>query len=186
VTDVGGRRAALNGHRLQEAINRQLILLGYRPNRAASLAEFKSSRETLYPTAGQFAEQCKVPLVAPYHRGRNRFATVDFLNLTGANEFVILSLKSQSSQGTADQKLEYEVQQLIATELPAAMLVYGDGWHPEVLHEIWERAQHYGSSRVLLFRRIERLTAWMQAGMQVAGHGATSADIFAHYCDREP
>lgn len=194
MTEKGGQTAVFNGLRCQEIIRNLLLLQGYCRNRAVSLEELRASRMTLFPVRGQFAEQCKVRLLAPYHQRENRHALVDFVAITRLDDIVLLSIKSQHSNGTAEQKLEYEIQQLIATELPAAMLVFGpirgrddiSGWSPDVLGEIWERARYYGSNRVLLFRTPEKLTNWIQEGMPVGGRGITSAEIFARYCDREP
>jgi len=176
-------------------IRNLLQIQGYSRNyHAKTLEQLKEARTTLFPVNGQFAEQCKVRLLAPYHLGADRRALVDFVMLNRGDDVVLLSIKSQQSDGTADEKLEFETQQLIATEQPAAMLVFGPvrgrdaetGWRLHVLEEIWERARHFGSGRVLLFRNTEKLTRWIQHGMPVAGRGTTSAEIFSRYCDRQP
>lgn len=192
--DSQGAVAVFNGLRAQTLVKQFLLLGGYQHSPARFLTELQAQKGSLYDVTGQFADQCKVPLVAPYHQGRNRMVTVDFVILAKSGDVILLSVKSQRSDGSADEKLEFEVQQLIATELPAAMIVLGPiqgrdgptGWRPAVLGEIWERARYYGSNRVLLFRTGEKLSRWIQAGMPVGGRGVTNAQIFAEYCDREP
>ena len=99
---------------------------------------------------------------------------------------VLLSSKSQQSSGSAEEKLWYEIQQLISTELPAAMFVSGNGFRQFFLEEVWELTRHYGGSRVYLFRTVERLARWLRDGVPVSGQGVRNSDIWAEYCDREP
>ncbi len=195
MANEGGARASNNGRNAQNMIRELLLIKGWTSvPYVHTLEALLHSKQTLFPVPGQFVEQCEVPLIAPYHRGSDRIAMLDFVCLTKLESVVLLSIKSQHSSGTAEQKLEYEIQQLIATEQPAAMFVYGplrgrdapSGWTTNVLGEIWERAQHWGSNRVLLFRHVEKLTRWIEAGMPTAGRGKTNASVFAEFCDREP
>jgi hypothetical protein len=189
-----GARAVENGRLIEKMIESHLCALGYLPNRYGhSVDALVRAHKTLTPVAGQFICQCTAPLIAPYHRGHGRTARVDFGILTCRHDVVLVSIKSQQSDGTAEEKLEFEVQQLIATELPAAMLVYGPlrgrdgptGWSPDVLGPIWERALYLGGNRVLLFRDTPKFIRWAEAGFPVPGRGVTSAAIFAEFCDRE-
>lgn len=191
----GGANANYNGDKHQRMVREILIGKGYIRSNARTLEDFKAAKYTLYPAPGQWCEQCRVPLVSPYHQGRNRAAVVDCLVHSNAGDFINVSLKSQQVNGSAEQKLEFEIQQLIATELPSAMLVIGpvkgrdgpEGWSPDVLGEIWERTRHFGSSRILLFRTIEeKFMRWINAGTPVGGRGRTISDVFAEFCDREP
>jgi phage terminase large subunit GpA-like protein len=189
-----GARAVANGLVLEDAIRSALRVEGYTALRADSLGELTSKRTGLFPEAGCFAQQCHVPLTADCHAGRNRRARVDFVALTRDGETVLVSAKSQTSDGSAEQKLEYEIRDLLSTELPAAMLVHGPvkgrdaatGWTLEVLEKIWERTRADGGNRILLFRTIERLQAWIHAGLPVRGRGRTASTVFAEFCDREP
>ncbi len=189
-----GAKAVANGRILEEAIRSALRLGAYTGVKAYTLTELESKRNGLFPETGCFAHQCAVPLIADCHAGKNRKATVDFVVLSLHGEIVLISAKSQTSDGTAEQKLEYEIRDLLSTELPAAMLVYGpikhldadEGWTLEVLQKIWERTRADGGNRILLFRSIEKLQTWIHAGLPVRGRGRTASAIFAEFCDREP
>ncbi len=181
-----GAKAVANGLVVEEAIRSTLRLQCFTPVRAATLAELRSKGNGLFPESGCFATHCDVPLKAPYHAGKNRTARVDFAIITLHGDEVLLSIKSQQTSGTTDEKLEFETQQLIATELPSILLVHGNGFRLHLLEEIWERTKWFGEKRVYLFRDIDRLTRWIRDGLPVAGRGRTFSDIFAEYCDREP
>ena len=184
----GGAAANKNGRQLEEMIDNLLRLKGFSPTRAATLAECLAQRGTLpgYVEAGWFSRRCRVPLTANYHPSGKRHALVDFVVNTTVGGLVVLSAKSQTSGGSAQEKLEYEVQQLIATEYPAALAIIGEGWSMEVLAQLWERSRHFGGGRIYLFRSIEKLSAWISAGLPVAGGTTTYSTVFARWCDREP
>lgn len=193
--DSQGGNAANNGDRAQRLIRELLLMQGLRPvHNIKTVNGLLQSKRTLFPVPGQFLEQCQVPLVAPYHQGKNRAIVVDFGVLSKTEEVILFSIKSQSSNGTAEQKLEFEIRRLIATELPSIMFVHGPlrgrdgptGWSPDVLEEIWERSRQDGGDRVFLFRKEEKLIRYVRDGMPVPGRGLRSSDIWAMYCDREP
>jgi hypothetical protein len=191
-----GAKAVQNGRIVENTIASLLRLKGLVKVPAGSLESLRASRQGLWAEQGCFCQQCGVPLVAPCHRSTyNAKARVDFLIYTLAQDFVIISSKSQCSDGTAEEKLEFEIHQLIDTEIPAAMLVYGpmrgqggatQGWSPDVLKPTWARAQHYGNNRIYLFRSVDRLTRWIEAGLPIARGGRTNSSISAEFCDREP
>ena len=185
-TMTQGALANQSGRHHEQSIRALLRAKGYTPVKARSLGELRGQRKGLYTEAGCFAEQCEVPLIAPYHQGRDRRVTVDFAVWTPGEQAVLLSVKSQESAGSADEKLEYEVSKLIATELPAALFVHGDGFRQAVLEEVWERGRHHGNSRVLLFRTYPKLLHWIEDGMPVAGRGTTNSEIFMRYADLAP
>jgi hypothetical protein len=194
MADEGGARAVSNGKAAQTMIRGILTGHGYTPAYVPSLKGLLNSKATLWPTSGQFAPECRVPLTAPCHRGRERSVRVDFLVLTKLNEAVVLSVKSQDKDGTADEKLEYEIRQLMSTGLPAAMVVIGPvrgrdgptGWREHILQNIWDRILYEAGARVFLFRDTERVTRWIHAGMPVGGQGTTPSQVWAEFCDREP
>jgi hypothetical protein len=185
---------ALNGYLAEQAIRIQLRQLDYAENRVKTIEQFRMATGQLFPVAGQFAYKCEVPLVAHYHEGAKLRCEVDFLLYTSMRDFVCLSIKSQMVDGTADEKLEYEINQLVASELSAAMLVVGpvrgrdaeQGWRFHVLKAIWDRTLKQGMNRVLLFRKPEKLSVWLRAGAPVAGGGRNARQIFVEYCDMEP
>ena len=191
---TGGQKANDHGERAKSIVRNMLRLRGFEPRLARTLAELQATKSSLFSPPGQFAEGCLVPLRAPWHRRTDLSTKVDFVILLGSGHTVLLNIKSQHSDGSAEHKLEYVIQQLISTELPSALLVLGPirgqdddhGWSLDVLGPIWDRAMHYGGSRVFLFRTPERLTTWIQAGMPVGDRGVTSAEVFARFCDREP
>jgi hypothetical protein len=189
-----GGCAADNGNRAQRIVRELLGLKGYhRCPFVSTLGQLLEAKGTLYPVAGQFAEQCRVPLIARCYRP-GRLTAVDFVVLSRCEQPILLSIKSQHSNGTAEQKLDCEMLQLIGTEQPAAMLVYGPlrgrdgdcGWSPDYLGEFWERARDYGASRLFLFRSVERLGRWIEAGLPTPSRGKTASEIFAEFCNREP
>lgn len=188
-----GALAVKSGMAAEEMIRSMLRVAGYRLTIAKTLSELQAERRGLFPETGCYAFKCKVPLVASYHCGKHH-AEVDFVVCTPVGEYVLISSKRQNSNGSAEEKLEYELQQLIATELPAAMFVMGPvkgrdaetGWSLHVLQQIWERARHFGGSRLLLFRKVERLQAWISNKMPVRSGAITASAIFDQYCDREP
>jgi hypothetical protein len=192
--DEGGARANFNGRNAQQMIATLLRHAGYQYSTMHTLEGLKNTPTTMWGMGQQFTSECYVPLIAPYHQGRDRKARVDFVVQKPSEDLVLVSVKSQDSNGSAEQKLEYEIQQLVATELPAAMIVLGPvrgrdaktGWNHDVLCEIWERAKYYGASRVLLFRSVGKLEKWIKEGLPTGGRGVTPAAIFAQYCDREP
>jgi hypothetical protein len=97
-------------------------------------------------------------------------------------DHVLLSIRSQVEGGSAEEKLEYEIQNLMATPIPAAMLVYGpargrdgeEGWREHVLRVVWERAKPLGANRVYLVRSAEKFSRWLEGGPPVAGRGRTA------------
>ena len=183
-----------NGLRLQRIVAEMLALKGYRRVRAGSIEGLLQAKNALFAERGCYAEQCDVPLVARCHARHKWTARVDFAVLAESGEVVLLSIKHQQVNGTADEKIEHEIRQLMATEHPAAILVHGplrgrdgrEGWRAEVLCPVWERTLDEGRSRILLFRTEERLARWIGDGMPVGGRGTTTAAVFAEYCDREP
>ena len=183
-----------NGIHAQEMIKNMLSIAHFQHSRAKTLEEFIQCKETLFPVAGQYADECYVPLNAPWHQKKQRKARVDFLIMPQSRELVVVSVKSQQVNGTAEGKLEYECQQLISTQLPAAMLVIGpikgrdskEGWTLEVLEQIWERVRYYSNDQILLFRTDAKIRRWFKEGLPVARQGKTTSQIFNLYCDLEP
>jgi hypothetical protein len=185
MSDSQGGRACSNGDAHERMIREMLACHGYTKVRTDTVAGLQSWKRGLYAETGCYAQHIKVPLVAHYHKV-GRVAVVDFGIINASAETVLLSNKSQQVSGSAEEKLWYEIQQLISTELPAAMFVYGNGFRQCFLEEIWELTRHFGGSRVYLFRTIERLTRWIREGVPVSGRGVRNQDIWAEYCDRQP
>ncbi len=159
---------------------------GLSRRRAENLRFLLESRDNLFGDHGIYSPQCEVPLVAAYHRGRNRKATVDFACHTFNRDVILLSVKNQDVEGTCDEKLEFEYQNLVAAEHPSALIVVGNGWRQDVLELIWDRAQYFGGNQVFLFRNLSRFTEWAKSGFPVPREGKTFSSIFSAFCDREP
>jgi hypothetical protein len=184
---TGGALAVRNGESVATIVREMLSLRGYRKNPEKTLKLFDESHNELFPGEGQYAEKIQVPLIAHYHRGAKRFAEADFFVYTLTGFSVLISVKSQHSDGTAEEKLEYEYQQLLATEIPVAMFVFGPirgvdakhGWNSEVLCQVWERARHFGGSGIYLFRKPEKLAAWIDDGFPLPRGRETYSSIFA-------
>lgn len=189
-----GAKAVANGKVLERAVHELLCVSGYRHVKAASVGELLDKRESLYHDAGCFASQCQVPLRSPAHAGKGRVAEIDYVVLPASGEVVLISLKSQQEDGSADEKLAYETWQLLSTEYPAALLVFGPikgvtgakGWRLQVLELVWDQARYDGGNRILLMRNLDKMARWIQDGLPVASGRRTASDIFAQYGDREP
>ncbi len=191
--DSQGGRANFNGKKFENLITAALRALGFSQVRADTLEDLLDRRNGLFAETGIFAKQCRIPFDAPCHRRKRRGAVVDFAANTAAGDCVLLSCKSQAVNGSAEEKLEFEIRNLWATGLPAAMCVLGplrgrdgkEGWSPDVLEPIWERTLD-GNDRIMLFRSIPKMTTWVMAGMPTAGRGRTFLSLFSEFGDREP
>ncbi len=191
--DSQGGRANFNGRKFEELIAAALRALGYACVPAKNLDDLISRKNGLFTEVGIFARKCHIPFDAPCHRRKNRSAEVDCAIHTNANETIILSCKSQAVNGSAEEKLEFEIRNLWATGWPAAMCVLGplrgrdgkEGWSPDVLEPIWERTMD-GNDRIMLFRSIPRLLTWVEAGLPIASGRRTFLSLFTEFCDREP
>lgn len=193
--DSQGGRAAFNGMIFEKEVFASLRAQGYTFLKDVHhLDGIKVRTGHLFPETGCFAKQVAVPLTAPYHTAKNRHAVVDFLIHTPDREFVVLSIKSQQVNGTAEEKLEFELHQLVASELPSGLLVVGPlrgrdgklGFSPDVLGPFWDRIHHFGERRIYPFRSNLKLCHWIRSGLPVAGKGRTYSSLIAEYCDREP
>lgn len=191
----GGSTAALNGKEAEGLIRSVLINKGLRYNpHAKSIIGLCENRHMLFDdkAIGEFGTQCDVPLVGPAHDGRKRKATIDFVLTNHNSDPVLLSVKSQRSDGSVEQKLWFEIQQLIDTQIPSAILVYGptstakrEGWKLDFLREIWDLTRYNGKN-IFLFRGLGKFERWIDDGFPIPGKIQTHASIFQKYCDAEP
>jgi len=190
-----GARANYNGALFDREVHASIKALGYTfLPKVHHIESVKARTGHLFAETGCFAAEVRVPLSAPYHSGRQLEAVVDKLIYTPSGEFVVLSIKSQQSGGSCDEKLEFEFHQLVATELPAALLVCGPlkgrdgpgGWSAKVLLPFWDRIFHFGERRVYPFRSNIKMCQWIKAGLPVAGKGVSHSCIVNEFCDREP
>ncbi len=199
MNEQGGSFAAINGREIENLI-RILLSRCLRMNKDAKtlsqLLNITRWQGNLYEddgSIGSFCTQCEVPLVSNANHGKNRKAVIDFALVTKSGDPCVLSVKSQKSDGSAEQKLWFEIQQLIDTEMPSAMLVYGpvkhrdsvSGWGHEFLKTIWDWTKWHGKS-VLLFRNEDNLMRWIRDGFPTTGKGRTFQQTFRDYCDQEP
>ncbi len=195
--EQGGSKASINGKEIEDLIKMQLTLAKIREDaHATSIAGLINSVGSpwLYDdeAIGSFAKQLPVELDGPANAGKNRKARVDFVLVNLFREPVLLSVKSQKSDGSAEQKLWFEIQKLIDTGIPAAVFVHGDikgprssGWGAEFLETIWDWTMYRGK-QVFLFRSQDRLIRWLKDGFPVAGKGVTFDALFNKYCDKNP
>jgi hypothetical protein len=194
VNDSQGAKATEAGERLKRFVASQLEVKGFVYNPGKTFGQFCESPGLLFAAAGQYAVRCHVPLRAPYHAGSRFTALADFLIRTAAGQLVCLAIKCQESGGTAEERLEFKVMNLLATGLPVAVFVHGPlagrdaetGFSPEVLYPIWQRVQHHGRLRVYLFRHEDRLGRWIADGLPMSVKPHEYDGLCANYCDPEP
>ncbi len=110
--DSQGGRANFNGRKFENLIAAALRALGYALVPAKNLADLLARKSGLFTELGIFAQRCQIPFEAPCHRRKNRSAEVDCAVHTIAGESILLSCKSQKVNGSAEEKLEFEIRNL--------------------------------------------------------------------------
>lgn len=192
-----GAKANAAGERAIKLIRQRLLTGGYQFEDCTTLEALCERGQGLYAETGRFAEEVTAPLAAAWHVGRKFRALARFAVLTHRGEGVLIGLKFQDKDGSAEARVEFHAQQLISAIRPgvgAALLVMGplkgrdeeEGFSPWVLGPIWDRARHFSGDKLLLFRSYDKLCVWVSDGMPVAGPRVNAQALFNQYCDREP
>ncbi len=165
---------------------------------ARTLEGLTTNRGALFDAdelTGQYGRQITVALRGDVFEANNRITKADFAMCSFDRRIALVSVKSQESDGSADSKLWWEIEQLIATQKPAAVVVLGPnrkpgqtGWSGKTLASMWDALKQRRNNSILMFRETDTFTRWLMDGFPITGKGATGTfeDVWQKYASNHP